>query len=315
MVKKQGKTDSMEVKPIMIKISKENVIYAMSAANAPVATVEPKTQLIFETKDALSDQLQSPNDSFSGFDWGQVNPATGPVYIKGAQPGDILSVTIDKIAINNQGVIVTGTNMGVFGNELQDTSFKIIPIKDGKALFNDKITIPLNKMVGVIGTAPKAGEEISCGTPDYHGGNMDCKEIKEGVTLMLPVNVEGALLALGDLHGAMADGEVCVSGLEVAGHVTVTVDVIKGKELPLPMIFSSEKVMTLASHVDLDVAVDMAVTNMANYLCQHMGMQKNEAAMLLSLAGNTCICQVVDPKKTARVEIKRSVLGTLGIAV
>lgn len=132
---------------------------------------------------------------------------------------------------------------------------------------------------------------------------MDCKEVKERATILLPVNVSGGLLALGDLHGAMAGGEICVSGLEVAGKVTVTVDIIKNKTLPLPMIFSDTHIMTLASHEDLDKAVDMAVINMVSYLYAEHGFQKDEATMLISLACDVRICQVVDPKKTARVEL------------
>jgi len=286
----------------MFKISKDQVIYAMSPTNAPILTVGPKSQIEFETSDALSGQIKSATDHFDALDWNRVNPATGPVYIKGAEPGDILSVKIEKIEIANVGVTITGKNMGVLGHILEENSIKIIPIENNMAIFSENIQLPLNKMVGVIGTAPK-GETISCGVPDMHGGNMDCKEIKEGATILLPVNVPGGLLALGDLHAVMADGEICVSGLEVAGKVVVTVDVIKNKNLPLPMIFSDTHIMTLASHEDLDKAVDMAVINMVSYLNNEHGFAKDEAAMLLSLAGDVRICQVVDPKKTIRVEL------------
>jgi len=288
----------------MFTIAREHVIYAMSAENPAVLTVEPKSQITFETRDALSGQITSASDRFEALDWERVNPATGPVYVKGAEPGDILAVTIERIAIADVGVTITGKNMGVLGQVLEESSIKLIPIKEDFAVFSESIRLPLNKMVGVIGTAPKEGA-ISCGVPDLHGGNMDCKEIKEGVTVLLPVNVPGGLLALGDLHAVMADGEVCVSGLEVAGAVTVTVDVIKGKTLPLPMIVSDTRVMTLASHEDLGEAANMAVINMVSYLCEAGSFAKDEAAMLLSLAGDVRICQIVDPKKTVRVELCR----------
>ena len=288
----------------MYKISKDQVIYAMSAANAPVLTVDPNSRIEFETSDALSGQITSITDRFETLDWTRVNPATGPVYVRGADPGDILAVTIEKIETHNVGVTITGKNMGVIGHLLEEPASKIIPIEGDIAIFSETIRLPLNKMVGVIGTAPKEGA-ISCGVSDMHGGNLDCKEVKEGATILLPVFVPGALLALGDLHAVMADGEICVSGLEVSGKVTVRVDVKKGQTLPLPMIFSDSQVMTLASHEDLDQAVDMAVVNMVSYLCETYGFQKSEAAMLLSLAGDVRICQVVDPKKTARVELRR----------
>jgi len=286
----------------MYQLSKDQVIYAMSSANPPVLTVAPNSRIEFETCDALSGQITSETDRFDALDWNKINPATGPVYVTGAEPGDILSVKIEQIEIADVGVTITGKSMGVLGHLFEENFIKVLPIEQNEAIFSEHIRLPLNKMVGVIGTAPKDGA-ISCGIPDLHGGNMDCKEIREGATILLPVNVPGGLLALGDLHAVMADGEICVSGVEVAGKVTVTVDVIKGKMLPLPMILTDTHVMALASHEDLDMAVDMAVANMAAYLCEEHSFPKSEAAMLLSLAGDVRICQVVDPKKTVRVEL------------
>jgi len=291
----------------MRKVGKENVVYAMSAKNEPVLHVEPGEKIIFETWDALHGQVMSTDGGLTGLDWSRVNPATGPVYVNGAEPGDILSVKIEKIDIADTGVVLAGQGMGVMGACLDGVEVKIIPIRDGYSHFSDKIKIPLNKMVGVIGVAPKEGE-IPCGVPDYHGGNMDCKEVKEGATLLLGVNVPGALLAMGDLHAAMADGEIGVAGLEVAGVVTVTVDVIKGKSLPLPMILNDNYIMTLASDEDLDIAVDMAVANMVDYLAVNEGLTRHDATILISLAADVRICQVVDPKKTVRVEFPRSLL-------
>jgi amidase len=193
------------------------------------------------------------------------------------------------------------------GSSLQGSTLKIITIKDDVAHYSDDIQLPINKMIGVIGVAPKSGE-ISCGMPDFHGGNMDCKEIREGVTVLLPVNVPGALLAMGDLHAVMADGEIGVSGLEVAGSITVTVEIIRNKDLPLPMILSDSHVMTLASDTDLDRAVEMAVANMTNYLTVNEGFTIDDAVMLISLAADVRICQVVDPKKTVRVEFPKKYL-------
>jgi len=288
----------------MIKISKDKCIYEMSADNAPVLTIPPNTQVLFETWDALHGQIKSGDAGFEGLDWGRVNPATGPVFVDGAIPGDILSVRIDKIEVDQTGVVLCGEGMGVMGNFLKGHETKVVPIINDIAHYSETIKIPLNKMIGVIGTAP-SGEPISCGAPDLHGGNMDCKEIREGATVLLPINVPGALLALGDLHAVMADGEVGVTGLEVSGSVVVTIDLIKGKTMPLPMIINDSHIMTLASDVDLDIAVDMAVENMVKYLTTCEGFSSEDAVMLISLVGDVRICQVVDPKKTVRVEFPK----------
>lgn len=292
----------------MFKVSKESFIYAMNSANAPILRVPASATIEFETSDCFGGQVKSEQDEFGGLDFSRVNPATGPVYIEGAEPGDVLAVKIDKIEVASQGVVIAGKGMGALAHILGDYAIKIVPIENDTAIFSESLHLPLNKMIGVIGVAPKESDIIACGTPDYHGGNMDCKEITEGRTIHLPVNVPGALLALGDLHAIMADGEVGATGLEVAGKVTVTVDVIKNKPQPHPMLFSDTHIMTIASHVDLDTAVDMAVEHMAQYLINEYGFTLNDTAMLMSLVADTRICQVVDPKKTIRVEFPKKYL-------
>ncbi|MED1793401.1 acetamidase/formamidase family protein [Brevibacillus nitrificans] len=286
----------------MYKVEKKNLIYAMSPDNTPVLRVESGSVVTFETCDCFEDQIQSADTAFGELDWNRINPASGPVFIEGAEPGDILAVHIQKIEIKDRGVMVTGPNLGVMGFELQENVIKMIPIEDGKAILTDKLQVPLNPMIGVIGTAP-AKEGISCGTPGDHGGNMDCKQMREGTTLLLPVNVPGALFALGDLHAAMADGEVAVCGVEIAGEVTVKLDVIKGKSWPLPMAINEEHLMTIASEKELDKAADRAVVNMVRFLHDELDLPKAEATFLLSAAGDLRVCQVVDPLKTARVEL------------
>jgi len=291
----------------MHKVSNDKVIYAMSAQNEPVLHVDPGAQIQFETWDALHGQIKSAEKGLDGVNRDQSNPATGPVYINGAQAGDILSVKIDKIEVAQSGWVLCGNDMGVMGASLEKSTLKIISIKNDLAYFSEGLQLSINKMIGVIGVAPK-NEEIPCIVPGLHGGNMDCKEIIEGVTVLLPVNVPGALLAMGDLHAVMADGEIGGSGLEVTGNVTVTVDIIKNKDLYLPMILNDDYIMTLASDVDLDIAVDMATANMIKYLIKTEGFTMEDAVMLSSLVANVRICQVVDPKKTVRVEFPRKYL-------
>ena len=291
----------------MDKISKDSIVFSMNPENKPALYVDPGTQVLFETWDALHGQVTSSDNGIDELDWSRVNPATGPLYINGAQPGDILSIRIDRIDVAASGVVLCGKGMGVMGHAFQESVRKVVPIINGIAYFSDGIELPLNNMIGVIGVAPETGD-IPCGVPCMHGGNMDCKEIKEGATVLLPVMTPGALLSIGDLHAVMADGEIGVSGLEVSGEVTVTVDVIKDKTLPLPMILNDSHVMTVASDEDLDIAAEMAVANMTSYLTENEGLTLGDAVMLISLAGDVRICQIVDPKKTIRVEFPRKLL-------
>ncbi|PLR87744.1 acetamidase/formamidase family protein [Bacillus sp. V33-4] len=288
-------------------IAKEQAILKMSPKNAPVKKVEAGTTVIFETYDCFSNQIQQEDQPFSSVGWDKINPATGPLFVEGAEPEDILKVTIIDIKIDSKGVMTTAPKLGVLGDIVTGETTKIIPIYDGKAIFNDKIHIPIKPMIGVIGTAP-GDEEIPTGTPGAHGGNMDCKKIIKGSTLYLPVNVSGALLSMGDLHAVMADGEIVICGLEVPGEVTVKMDVIKGESLPLPMLVSEDRVITIASAQTLDDAAKLATVNMHQFLVKQLGLEMDEAGMLLSLVGDLRICQVVDPLMTARMELPQWIL-------
>lgn len=285
----------------MFKVSSKNVIYAMNKDNVPVAKVESGSQIVFETCDCFENQIQLQDTVMHQVDWNRINPATGPVFIKGAMPGDTLAVKIENIKVGHQGVMVTGPDMGLLGDSLKENFIKILPIVNEKVVFSDKISFPIKPMIGVIGTAPKTAS-ISCGTPGIHGGNMDSKIIGIGATVYLPVEVPGALLAMGDLHAVMGDGEVSVCGAEVPGEITVTVEVIKGRPYNLPVVFTKDALYTIASDASLDVATVIATKNMVDILVSK-GMIAAEAISLLSLSGNVQISQIVDPLKTARLEL------------
>ncbi|MBU8917491.1 acetamidase/formamidase family protein [Bacillus sp. FJAT-29953] len=288
-------------------IRKEQGVLTMSPNNKPVKKVQAGSTVVFETYDCFSNQIQREDQLFSSVGWEQINPATGPLFVEGAEPGDILKVEILEIKIDQKGVMTTTPKLGVLRDYVSGETTKIIPIQEGKAIFNDKIHIPIKPMIGVIGTAP-GREEIPTGTPGQHGGNMDCKQIIKGSTLYLPVNVPGALLSMGDLHAVMADGEIVICGLEIPGEVTVKVGVLKEESYPLPMLVSEEKLIAIASAETLDDAAKLATINMHQFLVQQLGIDVDEAGMLLSLVGDLRICQIVDPLMTARMEFPQWIL-------
>jgi amidase len=291
----------------IVKIPKEKIILKFSPSNPPVLATKSGSTITFETCDCFSNLIRREDQLFSSVGWDKINPATGPLFVEGAEPGDILKVEILKISIADQGVMTAAPKFGVFGDLIKEEKTRVIRIDNGKVQFNEKIQIPIRPMIGVIGTAP-AKDEIPCGTPGEHGGNMDCKRIVEGATLYLPVNVQGALLAMGDLHAVMGDGEVLICGLEIPGEVTIRVSVVKDKKLPLPMLREGEHVMTIASAETLDMAAKQAAIQMHSFLTNELGMEFNEAGMLLSLQGDLRICQVVDPLMTVRMELPLSFL-------
>ena len=187
-------------------IKRETAVYTMDKENAPVARAASGETLVFETADCFGGQIQKPTDRMGALDWSRINPATGPVFVEDAAPGDTLKVEILNIDLAARAAVVEAPGEGVTGLAAKEETTKILPIQGGCAVFNDRLSLPLCPMIGVIGTAP-AGEAVATGTPSFHGGNMDCKRIGAGATLYLPVNVEGALLAMGDLHAVMGRGD------------------------------------------------------------------------------------------------------------
>lgn len=295
-----------------MRIPKEQSIFVMSAKQKTVAAVKSGDTVVFETLDCFSDTLKQESDLFGTVPWDRINPATGPIYVEDAEPGDALKVEILEIKLADHGVTALAPGHGVFGDSVKEEVTRIVPVQDGMVHFSEKVVVPIRPMIGVIGTAPAAGEEIPTGTPGAHGGNMDCKEITTGTTLYLPVNTPGALLAMGDVHAVMGDGEVSVCGIEINSEITVRVSVVKQSGLPLPFLVNDTSLMTLYSADTLDEAATGAAKLMHQFVHNELGVEYNEAVMLLSTVADLRICQVVDPLKTCRMELPRSVAEAYG---
>ena len=301
--------------PIRIAASSRTVSLGRDIPAA--ARVPQESPVVFETLDAFGNVLRSEADLFSHAGPDCANPATGPVFVEGAEPGDVLRVDILDIQIVERGLIATMPGLGVMADLVAERT-RFVPIRGNKACLDWKTSagivrreLPIKPMIGVIGVAP-AGEAEPTDYPGDHGGNMDCTRVAKGARLYLPVSAHGALFALGDLHALMGDGEVCICGVEMAGQVTVSFKVIKGKSWPLPLLVEGQHFMALASHESLDMAATLATRRMHDFLVQELGLDPTAAAMLLSVEGNLRICQVVDPRKTVRMELPLAILREAG---
>lgn len=295
----------------MIRISSDHSVTALGPGLPPAATARSGDIVVFETLDCFANQIVCESQRMGDIDETNANPAAGPLFIQGAEPGDTLKVEILSIKLDDHAVICELPGEGITGKGVEAESIKIIPITEDGAVFSDRLALPLRPMVGVIGTCP-ADESISTETPDHHGGNLDCIHITEGAAIYLPVLVKGAMLAIGDLHAVMGDGEVCVCGAEIAGEVAVRVSVEKNNRLPTPFVVTAENCMTIFSAETLDEAGEQAVLRMRAFLMDCVGLSAADAGMLLSLTGDLRINQVVNPKKTCRMELPLSVLDKLG---
>lgn len=287
-------------------IEKNNVIFNMNSENKPIVKYKSGDIIEFETMDCFSESIKNKEDLLSEINWECVNPATGPVYIEGSEEGDVLKVDILEIKIEDKGVVIAFPGAGALGDKVKKEENIIVEIKDNKGYF-EGMEFDLNPMIGVIGTAPKE-DKISTGTPYNHGGNMDCKMIKQGVSLYLPVNTKGALLALGDLHAAMGDGEIMGSGVEVSGKVKVKVEVIKDFKYSTPLIETEDKIITIASRDTMEEASKKAIENMADIIIDKKNISLNKAGMIMSILADLKVCQIVDPKMTMRMELEKKYL-------
>lgn len=294
-------------------LSHESVIYNFSKDHQPVKTISSGTTIEISTYDCFENQIQLEETEVAALDWNRVNPATGPIFVEGAEVGNVLKVKIEKLEIADQGVMVVGPNLGVMGHRISEMTHKIIPIRDGKAYFNE-LELPLNPMIGVIGVAPD-GDAVSCGTPGAHGGNMDNKMVTEGATVYLPVSVKGALFALGDFHAAMGDGEISVSGIEVPGKATVSIEVLKGFSIEQPILENNEVVTQIASANTLDEAAKLATELMIERIVSKTDMPLEEVTMLMSAVGDVEVCQIVDPLITARFVVPKWLLKKINVSI
>ncbi len=293
----------------MKTVRKNRVIYSFSHSHSPVEYVELGERILLETEDALGGQVKDDEVLPETLDWSKVDSATGPLFVEGVNEGDTLVVDIQRILTENKGVIVVIPKQGALGSRRRfNADKKIVEISEGYVKFSDKIRVETKPMIGTIGVAPETGE-ISTSTPGRHGGNMDVKEIKAGTKLYLPVSTKGALFAAGDIHAVQADGEACVSAVEVSGQILLSFDAIKEKTVSWPVLETKTHYLFLTCGESLDEAATLAAEAAVQALMREHSLSFEKAYMLASLVVDLEINQLVDPKKGARAAVPKTLLS------
>lgn len=298
----------------MIELDDSKTLFSFDKDLEPVLKVPSGETVRIRTKDCFGNQLQGPEDQLSEIDWEAINPATGPIYVEGAVAGGTLKVHIDNIELDAQTSSCTGKDEGVCGDRFSDWATHFCKVEDGKVVWDERLSIPLAPMIGVIGVAPE-GEPVNCGTPGKHGGNMDNTAIAAGATLYFPVAVDGALFGCGDMHAVMGDGEVSVSGAELAGYATVTLTALPELSVPNPLIENETHFGIIVSAESLDKAAELAVQQMVDLLASRTNESEADLVMLLSLVADVRVCQMVDPEKTVRFMVPKYVLDAIGFSL
>jgi len=292
----------------MKKILKHKVIYSFSPKHKPAEQIALREKILLETEDAFGGQVKDESMSIEQLDWSKVNAATGPIFIKGAEPGDTLVVNIEKIKVPDKGIIAVIPKQGALKGKQFKAAIKIVPINNGYACFEKGIKLKTKPMIGTIGVAP-ATADVPTGSLGKHGGNMDVKEITVGTKLYLPVFVKGALFAAGDVHAVQADGEVCVSAVEVPSEILLSFDVIKGKSISWPVLETKNNYAFLTCGDSLDEASVLAVEAVVEALMREYNWPFEKAYMFASLVVDVKINQIVDPKKGARSDIPKRLIS------
>jgi acetamidase/formamidase len=251
----------------MKELSRGAPNYVFDGKVPPVLRVEPGELFVVETEDNLTGFIKTERDlttiealkPHSDFIPPKYNPLNGPIFVKGAQRGDLLGVTIHKILVGEQGASCLIPGFGPLANyskwpELGEAHVKIFKhiagrsgtTEDGKAVYNDEIQWDLNPFVGTIGVAPEFEVESSLLGQGVWGGNWDCRDITTGSTIYLNCYHEGALLFLGDVHATQGDGEWTGVANEARAEVTLSCQVLKDKKIPYARIEKEESIVQFA---------------------------------------------------------------------
>lgn len=289
-------------------ISKHNLIYRFSPRNKPVETVQTGERVLLETEDAFGGQLQNRQKTLESLDWSKVDGATGPVYIQDATPGDTLIVEILNITIAKKGIIVTVPKQGLLNKRGFKPRIETVRISNEAVQFDDKVLVKTNPMIGTIGVAPRS-REIPSSSLGRHGGNLDTKQVTAGNKMYFPVFTEGALFAAGDLHAVQADGELCVSSVEVTGEILLRFGLIKNRMPEWPILETQDEYAVLACGRSLEEAAELATETSITALMREHGWTFEQAYMFGSLAVDLRINQVVDPKKGVRAALSKEFIS------
>lgn len=293
----------------MHTITRDHIVYSLDAAHDAVIEIDSGDSVCLETFDARSGTITSDTDLLTRPHPAGSNPATGPIHVRGAEPGDSLAIHIERIELAPSGFLAVKKGEGLLASRATEFATRIVPIVDGIVEFGD-LRFPATPMVGVVGTAP-AGEGISTSYAGAHGGNMDNKHIGAGATVYLPVSVPGAGLGIGDVHAAMGDGEITFIGLEIQAEVTIRVDLQKGVALRRPLIETPDYWVTTGDGDSLAAAARLAANEMVDLLQERLGLSFEDAYMLMSAAVDVQICQCCEPGEfpvTTRAVVSKGIL-------
>ncbi|MEU7168586.1 acetamidase/formamidase family protein [Streptomyces morookaense] len=288
----------------------------------PVARIAPGTVLDLYTEDCFAGRVRSEQDLVSRVcEFPFLNPQTGPFHVEGAEPGDTLAVHF--VSVEPARDWAASTTVPLFGalTSTHTTASLHEPLPEvvwmwqldrarRTCLFSARdsdteIELPMDPMHGTVGVAPANLEVRSALVPDAHGGNMDTPEMRAGVTCFLGVNVEGALLSLGDGHARQGEGEACGVAVECAMNTVVIVDLLKGVATPWPRLESDTHLISTGSARPLEDAFRIAQLGLVDWLHRDFGLSRLDAYQLATQASESPLANVCDANYTCVAKLRR----------
>ncbi|TCQ97270.1 acetamidase/formamidase family protein [Neorhizobium sp. JUb45] len=238
---------------------------------------------------------------------------TGPVYIRGAEPGDTLRVEIVDIQLRDDwGFNIIRPGKGALPDDFTDDHMMHLTIDRQARTITTPwgMVLPARPFFGIMATAPRPQDgRLTSIVPGYFGGNMDNRHLGAGAVLYLPVSVEGALFSAGDGHASQGDGEVCLTAVETGLSGTFRIDVIKGATLSVPYAETPDHLITMGFDEDLERAMQSALRAAIRMIVDRTGLTEPQAYSLCSMATDASITQVVNIKKGAHVMIPKAVIN------
>jgi amidase len=275
-------------------VSREEVIWAFGPDLDPVLEVDPGTTVTFETNDCFSGQIRTEDDLVTEIDFERVNAATGPVAVAGAEPGDSLVVEILDVRPIEWGVATLIPGFGQLIDQVRSPVTRLFKVEDGWIEMNGRVRFPARPMVGVVGVAT-GGETMTNGLAGRHGGNLDNRMHGAGARIYFPVRQAGGLFAVGDMHASMGDGEICFTGVEIAGEVTVRLGLLKGKQARWPVTELADRWVAHATAEDFPEALQRCSEEAARLLVDEWGFTIEDAFIFLSVACDAGVAQACKP--------------------
>ncbi|HEX9599812.1 MAG TPA: acetamidase/formamidase family protein [Gaiellaceae bacterium] len=276
------------------RIGRDQIIWAFGPDLEPVLEVEPGATVTFETNDCFTGQITSEDDLVTEIDFERVNGATGPVAVKGAEPGDSLVAEILDVRPIEVGFACLIPGFGQLIDQVQAPVTRLFRVEDGWIQMNERVRFPARPMVGVVGVATD-GETQGNGLAGRHGGNLDDHLHGKGARMYFPVRQPGGMFAVGDMHASMGDGEVCFTGVEIAGEVDIRFDLLKGKQGTWPVTELPDRWVPHATADDYDEALRLVSEEAARFLVDEWGFSPEDAFIFLSVACDAGVAQACKP--------------------